>query len=256
MNAAEFMDACRNLFECGVDSDNDELMNTILHLMNKYMEKYPDEIKVGAVFSELGYTYAVKRQDKDAILAALEKKCDYANRIIAQSMKKRVQSLEQYIEINMKILDLELDGLTGFKSRKAYNKDIEFIEQDKVISAKPVGVIFADVNGLKKVNDSFGHEAGDELIESVAKAITEIFPDAKKYRFGGDEFVILSFDKNKAIFDEKLARLSTVWKNNQFSASIGSVWMEHAVDLEKSVAAADEMMYTNKSRYYEKNVNQ
>ena len=251
MYAAEFMDVCKELFECGMDSDNDELMNTILHSMNQYMKKYPDEIKVGLVFSELEYVYAAKKMDKDAILSALEKKNDYKDRIIAYSMKKRVKSLEQYIEINLQISDLELDALTGFKNRKAYYKDIDFIEHDQEISTQPVGVVFADVNGLKKVNDNFGHDAGDELIASVAKAITEIFPEAKKYRFGGDEFVILSFDKNKTIFDEKLEKLTGLWKDNRYSASIGSVWMEHAINFEKSVAVADEMMYTDKSRYYE-----
>lgn len=239
MYAAEFMDVCKELFECGMDSDNDELMNTILHSMNQYMKKYPDEIKVGLVFSELEYVYAAKKMDKDAILSALEKKNDYKDRIIAYSMKKRVKSLEQYIEINLQISDLELDALTGFKNRKAYYKDIDFIEHDQEISTQPVGVVFADVNGLKKVNDNFGHDAGDELIASVAKAITEIFPEAKKYRFGGDEFVILSFDKNKTIFDEKLEKLTGLWKDNRYSASIGSVWMEHAINFEKSVAVAD-----------------
>lgn len=250
MYAAEFMDACKELFECGMDSDDDELMTTILHSMDQYMEKYPDEIKVGLVFSELEYSYAVKRRDKDAILDALEKKNEYKDRIIAYSMGKRVKSLEHYMEIHSQISDLELDALTGFKNRKAYYKDIEIIEQDKALSMQPVGVVFADVNGLKEVNDSLGHEAGDALIASVAKTLTEVFPEAGKYRFGGDEFVILSFDKNEAAFRDRLERLSGLWKE-KYSASIGSVWQEHAKDFEKSVAIADERMYMDKGRYYE-----
>lgn len=252
MYAAEFMDVCKELFECGMDSDNDELMTIILHSMNQYMKKYPDEIKVGLAFAELEYAYAVKKGYKDAILTALEKKNDYQARIIKYSMEKRVKSLEQYIEINLQISDLERDALTGFKNRKAYYKDIDFLKHDREIRMQPVGVVFADVNGLKTVNDNFGHEAGDELIASVAKAITKIFPEARKYRFGGDEFVILSFDKNKAAFDEKLERISALWKHNKYSASIGSVWTEQAINIEKSVAAADEKMYMDKSRYYEK----
>ena len=124
------------------------------------------------------------------------------------------------------------------------------MERDKEISMQPVGVVFADVNGLKEVNDSLGHEAGDELIASVAKTLTEIFPEARRYRFGGDEFVILSFDKNETAFNDRLKRLSTLWKE-KYSASIGSVWQEHAKNFEKIVAAADGMMYMDKSRYYE-----
>ena len=249
MYAAEFMDACKELFECGMDSDDDELMITILHSMNQYMEKYPDEIKVGLVFSELEYSYAVKKMDKDAILDALEKKNEYKDRIIAYSMEKRVKSLEHYMEINSQISDLELDALTGFKNRKAYYKDIEIIEQDKALSMQSVGVVFADVNGLKEVNDSLGHEAGDALITSVAKTLTEVFPEARRYRFGGDEFVILSFDKSEAAFNDRLKSLSELWKDG-YSASIGSIWQEHARNFEKSVAIADERMYVDKSRYY------
>ena len=254
MHAAEFMDACKELFECGMDSGDDALMTKILYSMDQYMEKYPAEIKVGLVFSELEYTYAIKKADKDAILNALKKKDDYKDKIIIHSMKKRVKSLEQYIEINAHISDLELDALTGFKNRKAYYKDIDFIEQDSELSKQPIGVVFADANGLKQINDHLGHDAGDELIASVAKTITEIFPEARKYRFGGDEFVILSSDKVEAAFNKKVKTLSALWKNSKYSASLGSVWKQHAVNLEKLVADADEKMYMDKSRYYESRI--
>lgn len=148
------------------------------------------------------------------------------------------------------ISDLELDALTGFKNRKAYYSEIDAIERDSERSMQSVGVIFADINGLKEVNDSLGHKAGDELIASVAKNITAVFPEAERYRFGGDEFVVLSFDESEAAFRSRLERLSALWKDN-LSASVGSVWLEHARELEKSVAAADKMMYKAKSRYYE-----
>ena len=79
------MDACRELFECGRDSCDDNLMNHILRSMNQYMEKYPDEIKVGLEFAELIYVYAVGKMDKDAILEALEAKNYYKDRIIEYS---------------------------------------------------------------------------------------------------------------------------------------------------------------------------
>ena len=251
MYAAEFMDACKDLFQCGMDSDDEELMNTILQSMGQYIRKYPDEIKVGLVFAELKYLYAVKKADKDAIVNALEEKNAYKDRIIKYSEKERVKTIEQFMEIRSEVSDLELDALTGFRNRKAYYKDIAVIEKDEEISLRPVGVVFADVNGLKEVNDGLGHGAGDELISSVAGKITDIFPEAKKYRFGGDEFVILDFDIEETVFDEKIERLSGSW-NDKYSASVGSVWLEHAKDFEKNVAVADERMYRDKNRYYER----
>lgn len=251
MYAAEFMDACRELFECGMNSGDEKLMTDVLHLMNQYIEKYPDEIQVGLAFAELKYSYAILKKDQEAILDALESKNYYKDRIIEYSKENRVKSLAQYIEINSQISDLERDALTGFKNRKAYYKDIAIIERDEDLSQRSVGVVFADVNGLKTINDSMGHEAGDELISSVAEKIMTVFPEAKWYRFGGDEFVILSFDKEKALFDDKLKSLTKLWEDG-CSASIGSVWLEHAKDIEENVSVADAMMYMDKNSYYEK----
>ena len=249
MYAAEFMDACRELFECGRDSCDDNLMNHILRSMNQYMEKYPDEIKVGLEFAELIYVYAVGKMDKDAILEALEAKNYYKDRIIEYSKENHIKSLQQYIEINSQISELERDALTGFKTRKAYYKDIAIIECDEEMCNQPVGIAFADVNGLKKINDNLGHEAGDELLAAIAKKIITIFQEAGCYRFGGDEFIILSFDKSETDFQNKLQKLSKLW-SAECSASIGSVWLEHAKDIEKNLSVADEKMYVNKNYYY------
>lgn len=162
----------------------------------------------------------------------------------------RVDKVIRLRECDGIISELEMDALTGFKTRKSYYNDIEMIEKDSEKSAAAVGVVFADVNGLKEINDRLGHKAGDQLLSDVARHISVVFSDAKKYRFGGDEFVILSFDKNKEAFDNKLKRLSALW-GAEFSAAVGSVWLEHARDLEKNVAVADKMMYMDKSRYYE-----
>lgn len=86
--------------------------------MNQYMEKYPDEIKVGLEFAELIYVYAVGKMDKDAILEALEAKNYYKDRIIEYSKENHIKSLQQYIEINSQISELMRDALTGFKTRR------------------------------------------------------------------------------------------------------------------------------------------
>lgn len=167
----------------------------------------------------------------------------------------RVDNIIRLRESNGIISELEMDALTGFKTRKAYYKDIAAIENDDVKSMQSVGVVFTDINGLKMINDQLGHEAGDELIATVATAVSAVFPDAKKYRFGGDEFVILSFDETEDLFNNKLQHLTSLWKED-YSAAIGSVWLEHAKDLEKNVAVADKRMYQDKSRYYENRLNE
>ncbi len=168
----------------------------------------------------------------------------------AQLILLRLKNIIKLRESELRISELEIDALTGFKNRMAYYEDIAKIEADKEKKEQPLGIIFADINGLKLVNDDLGHEAGDQLISGIARSITEVFPDANKYRIGGDEFVILSYEENEEAFNEKLQLLGNSWQEGQ-SAAIGSVWLEEATQLEKQVAAADKAMYCAKSRHYE-----
>lgn len=165
-------------------------------------------------------------------------------------LKMRVENIIYMTESADMISELEMDALTGFKTRRAYYRDIEAMERDSTKEMQAAGLVFADINGLKRVNDRVGHEAGDELIASVAKQIAEVFPEADKYRIGGDEFVLVSFDDSEETFNTKLKRLKKNWKDD-FSAAIGSVWVESTKELEKNISIADKMMYRDKSSYYE-----
>lgn len=168
----------------------------------------------------------------------------------AKLILMRVGNIIRLRECDGIISELELDALTGFKNRKAYYEDIEKIERDAGISSCPVGVLFADINGLKGINDKIGHEAGDKLIAEIANAIKNVFTDANIYRLGGDEFVVLSFDENENAFRDKVKCLEKNWRGG-YSAALGSIWLDTAKDLEKNVELADKEMYRDKSRYYE-----
>lgn len=100
MYAAEFMDACQELFECALDAGDDVLVRKILSSMEQYMETHPEEIKVGLTVADLDYIFANKLGDKDIILAALKQKNRYKEKIIRHSEQKRVQALEQSLKIN------------------------------------------------------------------------------------------------------------------------------------------------------------
>ena len=100
MNAPDVIDACKELFECGMDSDEDSLLTTILHFLDQYLLKYPEEIKIGQAVAEMKYTYALKQKDAEALIEALEKKNYYKDHIIANSEQNRVVALQQYMEIN------------------------------------------------------------------------------------------------------------------------------------------------------------
>lgn len=89
------------------------------------------------------------------------------------------------------------DGLTGLKNRTSYQEKIVSIETDNI----PTGIVMMDLNNLKYVNDTFGHEDGDSLIITAASFIKRVFniPCTDCYRIGGDEFVVLIQDSNNDI---------------------------------------------------------
>lgn len=85
--------------------------------------------------------------------------------------------------------EARVDPLTGLANRRAWE---EAITSHHGRSDLPIGVLMADVDGLKQVNDTRGHEAGDELIRSIAALIaTQAPPGSVAARLGGDEFGVL-----------------------------------------------------------------
>jgi len=83
------------------------------------------------------------------------------------------------------------DALTGVKSRHAYQeKERELDEQIGNHTAGDFGIVVCDLNGLKLINDEFGHKAGDERIRQASRVICELFSHSPVYRNGGDEFVV------------------------------------------------------------------
>lgn len=117
-----------------------------------------------------------------------------------------------------------------------------------------VGIVFADINGLKRTNDLHGHEQGDKLIKSIADKLKNIFGD-NVFRVGGDEFVVFIKDISKDDFDKLSAQLESGWTADS-SASAGYLWTDRSCGVEELVANADRLMYETKKEYYKKNADQ
>jgi diguanylate cyclase (GGDEF)-like protein len=88
--------------------------------------------------------------------------------------------------------EARVDVLTGLANRRAWVEAIEAAELRARVEGLVAIVLIADVDGLKRVNDTFGHDAGDELIQSVGRVIADAAPArAVAARLGGDEFGLL-----------------------------------------------------------------
>ncbi len=83
------------------------------------------------------------------------------------------------------------DSLTGIKNSTAYAEAIDELNKEINLGNPSFGVIVADINNLKKTNDTYGHDVGNELIVHSARILTDIFKTSAVYRIGGDEFAIV-----------------------------------------------------------------
>lgn len=172
----------------------------------------------------------------------------YTTRIIDEEKKQEEKLIHKS----------QTDELTGLLNRRAYEEDI-YEHNDKPDEEHFIYVSL-DVNGLKIVNDTMGHAAGDELIRGACQCMkTCLGSYGKLYRTGGDEFVAILFCdeiKVKSIlddFDENLANWSGLLVD-QLSVSYG--WISKEEEPEFSVrqlgVVADQRMYDAKTAHYKK----
>lgn len=143
-----------------------------------------------------------------------------------------------------------VDPLTGALNRKA------FFEVVKNVGPQPgvTVLIFADVNGLKRLNDTFGHEVGDKALQSFANRVTAAIRKGDIFaRIGGDEFVLYLNVSDLTAAEGVATRLNTVLNRCQLSAeeeltcSLGALILptgSHSIDVE--LKQADELMYCAK----------
>ena len=140
------------------------------------------------------------------------------------------------------------DMLTTLYNRNRYIQVLEGMQAKTVIKT---GVAYIDINGLKRVNDLYGHEAGDRLIINTARSMLAILPE-NAYRVGGDEFVLICFDMDEKIFRSKVRDICDSIAAKKISVSVGVVWEESSSELETMLRRADDLMYAEKKKYYEK----
>lgn len=140
------------------------------------------------------------------------------------------------------------DMLTTLYNRNRYIQVLEGMQAKTVIKTS---VAYIDINGLKRVNDLYGHEAGDRLIINTARSMLAILPE-NAYRVGGDEFVLICFDMDEKIFQSKVRDICDSIAAKRISVSVGVVWEESSSELETMLRRADDLMYAEKKKYYEK----
>ena len=151
-----------------------------------------------------------------------------------RELVKRLENLSYY------------DQLTGAKNRHAMEEYIE-----NVSANKSIGVVYGDVMGLKKLNDTKGHSAGDTLLINAFISLAQHFSNYSIFRIGGDEFLILCSGIAEAELLQRTEALRKTLEDNLVGMALGCIWEPFCDDaLPKLIARADDLMYQEKRARY------
>ncbi|HXM36378.1 MAG TPA: diguanylate cyclase [Pyrinomonadaceae bacterium] len=181
---------------------------------------------------------------------------------LQESLARRVRELEAAIgerkQIEEQLRNLALvDDLTGLYNRRGFLTLAEHQAKVDRRSIVPSLLIYADMDGLKQINDTHGHSEGSQAISRVADILRESFRESDIIgRLGGDEFVVLAPNVPAIEIESIIARVrGNVDSHNQqdthgysLALSIGAVSIAHDTRLtvEELIAQADEAMYQDK----------
>ncbi len=144
------------------------------------------------------------------------------------------------------------DSMTGVRNKHAYSEFENALNQEiQNREIQKLAVVVCDINGLKYINDTQGHAAGDQLIKEASTMICNYFIHGAVFRVGGDEFVVILQEKGYDTMDEVLGELNEKVeaniKENGVVVSIGSSVLQPGdQQLHDVFARADHMMYERK----------
>lgn len=174
-----------------------------------------------------------------------------------------IENIRKLHQLNGAISELDklyvIDPLCNIYNRNGFIRATDKIFKQCIAENRKIMIMFIDMDGLKIINDNYGHKEGDFAIQRLAEVIRDCcMANNTCARFGGDEFLIFGYDMDEDDADELRARFITklneinkiVNKPYQIAASLGSYITEADEDtpMFKLITKADEVMYEEKKR--------
>ncbi|MEI3479826.1 MAG: diguanylate cyclase [Bilophila sp.] len=174
---------------------------------------------------------------------------------LAESFQQTVEHLQKYISY---INGLAYrDSLTGVKNKTAYLEAESRFEEQMRLGRPEFAVVVLDINGLKRINDTYGHDFGDMLIINACRLICKVFQHSPVFRIGGDEFTVILEKTDYEHYPDLLQRLEEEISNynakarsdTQVSIARGIAVYNSETDLvfANVFKRADDAMYENKA---------
>lgn len=208
----------------------EEVVKEVTEEIQEESQKEVSKIPTEVVFNEDIYAEAESDAKNEEIPTASDEE------LSVRKTKKETADFE-YMAFH--------DSLTDLKNRASFE------EAQIKIKTTEATIISIDANGLKRLNDTVGHEAGDKMIKAIAKSLKAAFGD-NAYRVGGDEFIVLLCGIDKKTVKEHLAyfekMLEKYSKEDQveYRVAIGTAYGGDSV--QKMLEEADKKMYECKNK--------
>lgn len=216
------------------------------------------ELKADSFVRDIPVIVCTGIDDKQAIEKALTLGAyDYFSKPLSDndmrtSLPLKVKNAIELMKRNKEIHYLSYhDALTGIYNRRRYEEEIKRLN---TCDNLPISIILGDINGLKLINDTFGHDQGDELLKKAADVIKSACQAHDIVaRWGGDEFIILLTNTKRVDAEETVKRIKANYSMEKVSAidvSISFGWdtKENVHDdIEKVLKNAEDYMYRNKT---------
>ena len=160
-----------------------------------------------------------------------------------------MMSMHQNFSARLKLREFaNYDILTGMQNRNAYESRRALWAQKCSVS---LGCVYVDVNGLHDLNNSSGHEKGDQMLQTVALEMREVFGKNNCYRTGGDEFVAFVLDSQYAAVRAQTEELARALEKKGYSVAIGVACQSAGgIDVDELIKLAEKRMYTAKEEHY------
>lgn len=145
-----------------------------------------------------------------------------------------------------------IDALTEIPNRMAYMEKVHMLERTSDCS-EPIAVVMMDLDNFKEINDTHGHDVGDDALKRAAKILSSSFSGdgAEVYRVGGDEFAAIVIGADRDKIADKLKALDGIQEGEPpFSVSYGYSFVDRSEvnAVNRAFTRADTMMYANKAK--------
>ncbi len=156
-------------------------------------------------------------------------------------IKNRVETMQKLGEAREKADTMsELatkDALTGIRNKRAYDREIRRVEWEmQAQEGKEFGIVMIDLNFLKRINDTYGHEQGNVAIKKLCHIICKVFEHSPVFRIGGDEFVVVLENEDYKNVKELVAR---------FDATLNEMSQDTSLEPWERISAALGVAYYN-----------